>query len=90
MLDFTIEEMIYLNASTNNGLEKDRKEVIRNLKLTYATINDSEKDDVRELIHTVERLNDKEYKKLISRIPFDTGVPDDVLHEEIIDTYEED
>lgn len=80
--NFSIEEEIYLNANANNGLEKDKKNVVRNLKLNYAIANDSMKAEIKPLIKFVENLSDADFNELISLMPFETGVPEDILHEE--------
>lgn len=89
MQNWTMEEMVFLNAGANNGVQKGREDMIRNLKLTYAIGNDDIKEDVKPLIKKIENLSDAEYEELAAQIPFDTGVPEDVLHAEVIDTYEE-
>ena len=38
--DFTLEEMIYINANSEEGLEKRREKIMQNLKLNYAIAND--------------------------------------------------
>lgn len=88
MNELTLEEQIYLNASSNNGIQRDRADVVKNLKLTYAIGNDLIKADVRPLIHKIETMDDEEFAKLTAQLPFETGVPEDTLHEEILDTYE--
>lgn len=89
MLDLTIEEKIYLNACANNGVQKGREDVLRNLKLTYTIGNGAIKDDVKPLIKRVESMSNSEYEELMAQMPFETWLPDDMLHDEILDYGDE-
>lgn len=86
---FTLEEMIYLNASADNGIQKNKQEVLRNLKLTYAIGNDIIKGEVQQLINKIENTSDAEFETIVAHMPFDTGLSEDMLHEEIVDTSED-
>ena len=88
MNNLTIEDEIYLNASANSGLEKDKKKVIQNLKLNYAIAGEEMKGQLKGLIRYVEGMSQADFDELISQMPFETGVPDDILHEETYD-YDE-
>lgn len=85
MQDFTIEEKIYLNACTNNGIQTEKEDVLRDLKLTYTIGDGVTKGDVKPLIKRIEDMSDSDYAELVAGLPFETWLPEDMLHEEILD-----
>ena len=56
--DFTLEEMIYINANSEEGLEKRREKIMQNLKLNYAIANDLMKAEILPLIRKLENFSD--------------------------------
>ena len=83
--DFTLEEMIYINANSEEGLEKRREKIMQNLKLNYAIANDLMKAEILPLIRKLENFSDEDFMLLIEPLPFDTGISQDFLHEENLD-----
>lgn len=83
--DFTLEEMIYINANSEEGLEKRREKIMQNLKLNYAIANDLMKAEILPLIRKLENFSDEDFMLLIEQLPFDIGISQDLLHEENLD-----
>ena len=83
--DFTLEEMIYINANSEEGLEKRREKIMQNLKLNYAIANDLMKAEILPLIRKLENFSDEDFLLLIEQLPFDIGISQDFLHEENLD-----
>ena len=59
--DFTLEEMIYINANSEEGLEKRREKIMQNLKLNYAIANDLMKAEILPLIRKLENFSDEDF-----------------------------
>ena len=72
--DFTLEEMIYINANSEEGLEKRREKIMQNLKLNYAIANDLMKAEILPLIRKLENFSDEDFMLLIEQLPFDIGI----------------
>lgn len=83
--DFTLEEMIYINANSEEGLEKRREKIMQNLKLNYAIANDLMKAEILPLIRKLENFSDEDFMLLIEQLPFDICISQDFLHEENLD-----
>lgn len=83
--DFTLEEMIYINANSEEGLEKRREKIMQNLKLNYAIANDLMKAEILPLIRKLENFSDEDFMLLIEQLPFDIGISQDFFHEENLD-----
>ena len=83
--DFTLEEMIYINANSEEGLEKRREKIMQNLKLNYAIANDLMKAEILPLIRKLENFSDEYFMLLIEQLPFYIGISQDFLHEENLD-----
>ena len=75
--DFTLEEMIYINANSEEGLEKRREKIMQNLKLNYAIANDLMKAEILPLIRKLENFSDEDFMLLIEQLPFDIGISQD-------------
>lgn len=67
--DFTLEEMIYINANSEEGLEKRREKIMQNLKLNYAIANDLMKAEILPLIRKLENFSDEDFMLLIEQLP---------------------
>ena len=72
--DFTLEEMIYINANSEEGLEKRREKIMQNLKLNYAIANDLMKAEILPLIRKLENFSDEDFMLLIEQLPFDLSL----------------
>lgn len=81
--DFTLEEMIYINANSEEGLEKRREKIMQNLKLNYAIANDLMKAEILPLIRKLENFSDEDFMLLIEQLPFDTGISQDFYMKKI-------
>lgn len=80
---FSIEEEIFLNANTDDGLIKEKAEVVKRLKFNHEIGNDDIKAILKSLIINIENMTDEEFRELMEYIPF--SVPEADLHEEILD-----
>lgn len=80
---FSIEEEIFLNANTDDGLIKEKAEVVKRLKFNHEIGNDDIKAILKPLIINIENMTDEEFRELMEYIPF--SVPEADLHDEILD-----
>lgn len=82
-VDMTIEEQSFLNTASKGEEQKEREEILHNLKLIFENLNNALKEDIQVLIKRIQTMSDSEYETIVEEIPFETGLQDDMIQEEI-------